>query len=354
MRTAVIIGLLLAQPASAADPASPAAKTFTLRKSAARLGDVLDELGRQTGIEVERDRLEPDRTLSLDCDKLGFWAALERIARDSDHRIAFVEQGRGVALVAEGGYKQTPTAFDGPYRVSARRVTATLDLDTDRQSTEIALDVNWLPGTRVFLLDVASGGVTATDNTDKELSVAESGGRVGVPGGGVTVPVRLTDVPRGARAIKTLEGVVGVVGAAKMLEVEFADLVKAKDTTKQTVNGVNVEIRTDFKPNADLWSVRVELTYPEGGPVLESFESSAWLVDNDVYLLSQDGKRRLSCNGGYELIGGSERQAAIIYRFAEEDDLKLGKAEDWKLTVRTPDVLTETKVRFKLENIPLP
>jgi hypothetical protein len=98
----------------------------------------------------------------------------------------------------------------------------------------------------------------------------------------------------------------------------------------------------------------VEFDYPGGGPQLESFESSAWLVDNMVWLASSDGKKKLEYNGGYEVLSQSERKAVVIYRFTDEPDIKLGKPEDWTLHVKTPSRLLSTEVKFKLENIPLP
>lgn len=357
VRTLLLAVALTGAAAALADDPIPA-KTFTLKQSNAKLAVVLDELTKQTGVTVDRQKAEPERTLNLNCDKVPFWQALEQIAKEADHRIVFAEYGKKVMLV--GGeninYREMPVSFDGPYRLAARKVAATVDLDREQTVYEVTVDLHWEPGLRTFLVENPGKAVVARDNTDKELQVmAEGEGRLAVTGGGVGLTVRLLDVPRSAKTIKLLEGTFGIVGTPRMLTFEFADLGKdPKKILEQKQNEVTVKVRTDFKDGADLWAARVELEYPAGGPELESFESSAWLIDNQATLVSTDGKKKLDYNGGHELAAQSDRKATFVYRFTDEGNLKLGKPGDWKLVLKTPDRLVEKKVKFKLENIPLP
>jgi hypothetical protein len=141
-----------------------------------------------------------------------------------------------------------------------------------------------------------------------------------------------------------------------MLRFEFPKLVAGKEEAKtEDQVTVKVEPEAEVTPKSDLWTFRVTLEYPEGGPQLESFESSAWLVDNTAFLVSADNKRRIDSNGGTEVVTQSERRAVVKYRWVPQgDDKDLGKPSDWKLVVRTPSRLIEVPVKFKLENIPLP
>ena len=99
-------------------------------------------------------------------------------------------------------------------------------------------------------------------------------------------------MPRSTRTIKTVEGSFSVVGAARMLSFAFAKFDDREQSATQ--DGVTVKVRNDFKAGSQLWTARVAFEYPAEGPSLESFESSAWLADNDAALESADGKRRLS------------------------------------------------------------
>src|SRR5262245_4307630 len=109
----------------------PAPKTFTFQTDGAPLGKVLDELAKQTGVAVDRSRLEEDRTLRLKCDKLPFWDAFEKIAKESDHRISVAEDGKKLQLLGGGDitYKEAPFSTDRAFRVSVRRIRSTTDLE---------------------------------------------------------------------------------------------------------------------------------------------------------------------------------------------------------------------------------
>lgn len=358
VRNGVVAVLLAGLTVAVGQSGLPEPKTFTYQTNGATLATVLDELAKQTGAKIDRSKAEGDRTLRLDCKKLPFWEAVERIARESDHRIGFSDDGRRLMLQGGGDitYRETPVSFDRVFRVAARRVVASLELDNDRAYTEVTLTLNWEPGFAVFLVEPPGRSVAARDNTEQDLRVAADGGggKLPVSGAAIDLPVRLVGVPRLSRTIKTLEGKFGVIGATGMLEFTFDQCAATKENQEAKQEAVVVRVRTDFKDKSDLWAARVELEYPEAGPRLESFETSAWLVDNAAWLTSADGKRRLDCNGGYEVVAQGERKAVIIYRFIDETAIKLGNPANWKLHIRTPTPLIAGEVKFRLENIPLP
>ncbi len=335
-------------------PAAVKPRTVTIRMEAP-LDKVLDELQKQTDVAIDRSRAETARPVKVDLDKVPFWVAVEQIAKAADQRLMFGEQGRSLMFVGGEGatYRELPLSIDGLFRTAAHRVTAVRDLEGDRSFCDVQLSLNWEPHFSAFLVESPGKTVTARDNTDKELPVGESRGRIAVSGGGTLLTVRLTDVPRSARTIKLLEGKLGVIGAQKMLRFEFPKT--GKDEAALTQEGVTVKVRTDFAEGSDLWTARVVLEYPEGGPQLESFESAAWLAENSAFLVSKDNKRRLDVNGGVEYETQGERRAVVVYRWVPStDNGTLGKPSDWTLAVRTPSRLTEVPVSFKLENIPLP
>jgi hypothetical protein len=342
----------------AADGAEfPQPKTFTFQTDGAPLGKVLDELTKQTGVTIDRSQLESDRQLRLNCDKVPFWEAFQKIARESDHRISVAEDGRKLQLQGGGDitYKEMPFSIDRLFRVSVRKVEAVSDLENDRSYTDVTLALHWESGIAVFLVDSPGPSVTAKDNNEIDLTVAEDGGgRVPASGNGVELQVRLTGVQRSAKNIRVLSGKMGIIGAAKMVEFAFPKPVASKENREEKNDDVTVRLRTDFSEKNDLWSARVEFEYPSGGPQLESFESSAWLADNQAWLQSADGKTKLECNGGYEVVAQSDRKAVVIYHFTDDTDVKLGQPENWTFCVKTPSKLLTTDVKFRLENIPLP
>jgi hypothetical protein len=342
--------------APAADDPKFAPRTFALQAATITLDKAVEELQKQTDIAVDLTRAEPARSFRLDCPRVPFWEALERIARASDHRVAFSEAGRKIHLVggAEAAYRQLPLSVDGPFRLVVKRVMALTDLEQDRNYYEVQMELHWEPHYSVFLVEPPSANVTAKDNNDRDLPVADAGrGRTPTSGGGTQLALRLQDVPRASRTIKLIQGQVSAVGSAALLRFEMP--APGATEQSQTKDGVTVKVRTDFKEGSDLWAAYVAIEYPEGGPMLESFESAAWLADVRASLVSADGKRRLDVNGGEELVTQTDRTARVNYRWVPDDTTTtLGKPADWKLVVQTPGRFVEVPVRFKLENIPLP
>jgi hypothetical protein len=344
----------------AADAPAPAVKPRLITlKTDATFDKVLDELQTQADVAFDRSRADVSRPVKVDLDKVPFWEALEKVAKAADHRITFGQQGRTIYLLGGEGiaYRELPLSIDGVFRTTARQVLAVNDIENDRSYYDVELMMNWEPHFSAFLVEAPGKSVTAVDNTGKQLEIANPArGRMPAAGGGQRITVRLADVPRAARMISKLEGSLKVVGAERMLRFEFPKLVGGKEEAKtEDQVTVKVEPGDDVKAGSDLWTFRITLEYPEGGPQLESFESAAWLVENGAFLLSADNKRRLDMNGGSEVVTQTERRAVVKYRWVPQGDEKdLGKPADWKLVVRTPSRLIEVPVKFKLENIPLP
>lgn len=348
-----VLSLVLVSSVAAGQAPTAKPSLVTLKMDAS-LDQVLDELQKQTDIAVDRSKADSSRAVKIDVKDVPYWEAVEKIAKSSDHRIAFGELGRAVHLLGNESmtYKELPVAIDGLFRLSVRQVRSIIDLENDRTVYDVQLSLRWEPKFSSFLVEVPGKGVTAIDNTGKELTVAEGGGRRPVFGGGAPMTIQLTDVPRSARTIKLLEGSFNVIGAAKMLRFTFDDM-GAKEQQKAE-EGVTVKVRPTFKEGDELWKATVTLEYPQGGPQLQSFETGAWLSENKAYLVSKDNKRRMDVNGGSNYNASDERRAEIEYFWVAPDDTKFGKPSDWKLVVETPSRLVEIPVKFKLENIPLP
>lgn len=336
-------------------PAPFAATPITLDLSDVTLDKALDELQKQIPATLDRERMDANRRVSLSVAKVPFWEALEKLAKAADHRIYFVDNGRKILLVGNERitYRETPISIDGPFRLSAQRLRAVYDLENDRSIYELEMMLHWEPGVAVFLVEPPGKRVKARDNTDKDLTVLEGGGRLPASGGGLQLVMRLGDVPRSSRTLKKIEGEFTVVGAAGMLGFDFSKWAEKEQSL--TKDGVTVKVRNDFKKDSQLWTARVAIEYPADGPQLESFEASAWLADNEAYLVGADGKTKLEVNGGTEVISQSERRAEINYRWVPQGNAPaLGDPKDWKLVVKTPSKLVEVPVKFRLENIPLP
>jgi hypothetical protein len=332
-----------------------APKLITLDLNDAPLEKALDELEKQIDVSFDREKIDAARRITLSVSKVPFWEALEKLAKAADHRLYFLDGARKIMLVGNErvSYRETPLSIDGPFRVGCKRMTSVYDLETEQSIYEVHLDLHWEPSVSVFLVEPPGKHVKAKDNADKELTIQPAGSRLPASGGGIQMQMRLGDIPRSTRTIKSIQGEFTIVGSTGMVKFAFDKWAEKEQSLTQ--DGVTVKVRNDFKKESQLWTARVLIEYPESGPQLESFEASAWLANNDAYLVSPDGKKKLEVNGGTEIISQSERRAEINYRWVPQGNAPaLGDPAEWKLVVVTPSKLVEAPIKFKLENIPLP
>ena len=105
----------------------------------------------------------------------------------------------------------------------------------------------------------------------------------------------------------------------------------------------------------DRWTVVIGLEYPAGGGgiSLESYQASSLVVQNELRLVSGDGKRVLAPSS-YVIDSVSSRRAQVSYHFTDQPRSRRGQPEQWRITYQAPERLIEVPVRFAFKNIPLP
>jgi hypothetical protein len=130
------------------------------------------------------------------------------------------------------------------------------------------------------------------------------------------------------------------------------DRLEKKSARRQVQDGVLCRV-DKLTLARDRWTVRVALEMPEGGKKLESFQATSWVVNNEMVLVSKDGKKRLR-SSSYVVESCSSRRAVLSYNFLDQKRLKRGRPGDWKLTYRTPALIVDVPISFRFENIPLP
>jgi hypothetical protein len=331
-----------------------APRRCTIRDRTISLKAALEQLAKQTGIQVD-DRTEEkgnSPTLKLDIQNATFWQALDTIAKEADLRVSFFQKDSTIALT-DGPYKETPISYDGLFRTTVNRVDLGQDYRSDTHTLVVQLQIAWEPRFQPIFLESPPDELSARDDKDRALTVPENGkGRfpVGRPLA-VDVPLRIEAPRRSADKLSELKGTISVVGPSKLLTFTFDKLADKPAGRKQTQEGVTVTLR-DFQVEPERWAVGIALDYPPETPDFESFES--WLVNNDVFLQKADGKTKISANGGYEIMEQAGHRAVMIYRFIEDEKVTLGKPSDWKLVYRTAGAIVRLPVHFEFRDLPLP
>lgn len=322
-----------------------------------RLGQALEQLQKQTGITVvdRRDGGE-EPLLKLNLDKATFWQALDTIAREADVQLSLYDKDGKIGL-RDGPHRSLPVSYSGMFRVTAKRITAVRDLDTDTHLCTVNLEIAWEPRFQPLFFQAKPDNLEVKDEKGVVLSVPNAGGGRSPPSGRLTtdVPIVMESPPRNVNRLGLLKGDFTVVGPSKMLTFTFDKLAKvdrktpAERVPTQTQEGVSVKMK-QFLTESDLWTITFLLEYPPDGPDFESFES--WLVNNDIQLEGKDGKRYSA--GGYEIDEQAGHKAIVTYRFVEDNGLVLNKPENYKLIYRTPGLIGRVPIRFEFKDLPLP
>jgi hypothetical protein len=336
-----------------------APKLFTSKGKATRLSQALADLATQTGNPVEdrRRNKDQDLKLNLDLNRVSFWQALDEIALRADLRVSLFERDAKIALV-DGPHQALPISYQGLFRVAVKRLMAIRDLEADRHSWIIFLEIAWEPRFQPLFLDTQPTALEICDGQGLALKELPGGsGRAAVSRPlAIDTQVRVEAPRKPTERISLLKGTLTMFGPSRMLTFSFDNLApidrsKPRQTRKETQDGVTVHVR-EFATEPQRWSVNILLEYPAEGPEFESFES--WLVNNQLVLEKKTGKERLPANGGYEIDEQVWPRAVLSYRFIEEGNLILGRPADWKLVYRTPGTIVKVPVRFEFKDLPVP
>ncbi len=347
-----ILATVVAFPAAEPPKTGSPATAITWNKTNSVVGEVADSLTKQSGIPIA----VPPALLKTKCDlrfdKTPFWEALDALADKTQTRIALTDGGRKVELIARGNSLEVATA-NGAFRVAAQQVVGRALLDSGVVTHEATLLVHWEPRLRVYRIDTAPRLTKATDATGTAFTADAGGGQVLPTNATSELRVRLAGITRKTDRIAKLSGEFHAVVADKLLAFAF-DAPGGKLPEPQKQDNVTAKLKRLQKKGKD-WEVVIEVTYPPGQPVFESFQGEWWLRDNRLLLRSPDGK--VTAIDDYEIpTPGQTAPLVVIHRYTEDATKGLGDptAKGWSLVYETPSPLAEVRVPFELKNIPLP
>jgi hypothetical protein len=353
--TTLIIGTLAALPAAEPTrPLSPTAMSFSPSdKGQTVLGAVAADLAKQSGVPIT---VSP-AVLKAKCDvqftKVPFWEALQTAADKSGARITLHEGGRKVELVPRGKSREV-AATSGSFRVVAQQVTGRALLDQGVTVHEVSLLVHWEPRMRVYRIDSVPNVSKVTDVPGSKLS-AEVGGAQVLPLDSTSeMRVKINGLTRDSEKITTLAGVFTATGAEKLLAFSFEAPGGKLPALQKDPTGVTASLKRVQKKD-DTWEVAVEVNYPPGQPVFESFQGEWWLRDNRLTVRSPEGKSFVIDD--FEIpMPDSPQPLKAVYRFKEDAAKGLGNPtkQGWSIIYETPSPLVEVKIPFELKDIPLP
>jgi hypothetical protein len=348
----VFIPILGLSMAAAAVPAQvPAAgpaiapTPITYNRLAGTVGEAVEAIQKSSGIPIAVPGGEAKTKISASYDRTPLWQALDGVAKSAGLKVVLHDKGTRVALEPRGKSREV-VAASGAFRVAAKQVIGRELLDLGSTVYEVGLEVNWEPRVRVFRIDAQPRITRAVDDRGVALtSPAASAGTY--PADAVTeMQVRLGGLTRESKRIAVLAGEFKAVAAEKLLAVRFADLT-AKLPQTRTQDGVSVTLKGPAKVET-AWEAEVQLVYPEGHPVFESFEEQKWLRDNRLRLVPPGGK---AIDPESDDVAAHGRRVTATYRFPGTIN---PLAKGWTADYETPSPLVEVTVPFELKDLPLP
>ncbi|MFO0841722.1 MAG: hypothetical protein U0797_04885 [Gemmataceae bacterium] len=240
-------------------------------------------------------------------------------------------------------------------------MATTRELDTGRGSCVLTLELAWTPTLRPLFLDSHAHAVRLLDSKNAPVLLVEEGGTLASVDGrsSFTIEVAAPALPRSVHRLALVEGKVNAVVPSKYLTFRYAaDLVTLRDAVPggevRRLAQEDVVCRVErVVLDDDRWSLRLALDYPAGGKELESFQAGSLVVNNELLLVSADGKRTLASTG-YVIDSVSTRRAVVTYHFRDGPGKRLGSASQWKPRYSAVARIVEVPVRFRFRDVPLP
>lgn len=320
------------------------------------LSKALAILKDQTGIVVD-NRTANDPSFKIELQNRPFWEALDVLARGARARISFYERDGRLALVDR--LENAPpeqVSHAGIFRTSVKRLSADLDFDSGLRSYSAVLQIAWEPPFRPLYLEKGGQGLLVQDEARNPLKCPAEGKTQLLVAlrSAIEVEVALPVLPRTAKSIGLLQGSFSIIGASKMLPFAFGTLDKldkGQSPLQLMQEGTTARL-AKINLKSDPWTVQLHVTV-KGSPQFESHQS--WLVHNEVYLQTADGKTRLAPSG-QAIDRLTSQEAVVTYYFSDNKDanVKRGNPGDWAPVCVMPAKIVEVPVPFSFQDVPLP
>lgn len=344
------------QTHSATSGVARSPRTVTSKLENTTLRDALLLIAKQTGSVIEVDsRSLAGSVLSLDLTGLTFWQAVDRIAAATDSHVELYGLSGMPVLAKKRSATMAPRSYDGFFRCTLTKTSATRDLESAKSACAAHLEVAWEPRLEPLFLETRPRDLVVKDERGHVIHVP-SEGSVFAPVDGklaLAIEVPLPALPRSMAKIGSLTGKLMAIAPTEMATLSFdklSRLAAAQAGSAERRRGAHGMTCTLTKVDilSDRVSVQVRLELPPGGPTLESYQS--WVVNNEMQLQNKDGAKRTPKN--YSLDSSTARGAVLSYHFTDKDVLK--QPGDWTVTYRTPAGLVEIPFGFSFKDVPLP
>ncbi len=340
------------------EPSLPQLTKFNLHADQLPLAKILDNLKDKTGIRVENQPGEGERKLSLDLKGTTFWQAVDALASAAQARVSILPTQKRIVLVKRPAQGKLFVSHSGPFRVALKRISVSRDLESGSHKATGFFEVAWEPALQPLYLETVPQNLVVKDDKGTPLPRLDLGSSLAPVDGRIALLFEVP-LPAPARAtpnLGSMEGQLSAITPIRMLPFRFASLdqlAKAPVNAamrQQTQDGITCRISKVTLAN-EFWNVQVTVDTPPGASRLESYQS--WLSNNELVLVSPDGKRQLTRSS--EAPGQTTGQRVVWnYTFTDREGQPRGKPEDWKVQYTSPAGVVVLPIPFRFTEVPLP
>lgn len=325
--------------------------TVTLLEKDKPLGGIVAELSKRVGMTITADPVLTKSKCTIEVNGQSLWDSLETLATNCNAKIVLSDGGRKIALQPKGE-GHFISSIHGPFRLVASQVVGKTLLEYGTTSHEVYLNLHWEPRYPVYRVAASPRITKAFDDRGRPLEAKSTIAWVQPDGAKTELKLSIHGLTAESKQIAVLAGTYRVTASAKILAFRF-DSLQTSLPIVQSQEKVGVSLKR-IVSDEDSWIFELELLYPIGQPIFESFEAEVWLRDNRPRLISPDASKTYEATGyEYSILEekGGGRKVIAKYSFPGAAS---PLAKGWSLIYETPAPLIEFDVPFELKNLPIP
>ncbi|NNE01261.1 MAG: hypothetical protein HKN47_28440 [Pirellulaceae bacterium] len=313
------------------------------------LGEALEAISRDSGVEFEHDADESDPVDSV-ATPLSFWHAVDLVLDQRNLDVNFYGGARGtLALVPrdEGRPSRVDSAaYAGVYRIEPTSVNSRRVLNQpDQSGMNISMEIAWEPRLTPIGLTIPIEQLSGKLENDDAIEPQDSGEKIDIATNAeIAFSEFFLPLELPAGRPEKIVSLAGTIEALLPGKSQTFKLSLGESNAKQTIDSMTVEIE-EIRKNGPIHEVRVSIKLEDADRALESHRH--WIFENPLYIVRKDGSRAEQL--GYEIFRQSKDGVGIGYLF------ELGDAYgDANLIYESPTAVINNEVDFVIQDIPLP
>ena len=298
--------------------------------------------------DLKQKTTDPEVQLSLG--EQPFWATLDKAMADAGFVLYPNQPGRAIGF-AQGATVASPVYYSGAFRFRLDRVIARRDFGVANEVPSCQFDMTLQVEPRLHPIQIQLVGETCRAKGSDGSDLAYLGPQRAFmtfedESIQLTIPLRFQSPPRSVSSVRELKGSLDVLLPSQKAKLQFDDLAKAKDVTKNEA-GLVVTLREFDTSEEGVWAARLIVERKTAERETESHLQTE--MKNELFLQASDGRRVIQ-DGGMNAQDLGDGRIEYEYLFVDVP----GTVHDYKLVAEIPAGLVRASIPFEFTDVHLP